>query len=128
MANTVDMVVVVTTGKQDRGARATLALSWASAALALGKSVSLFFTMDGTEWMMRGAMQGVQVAGYEPLESYFEQFVSLGGHPIVCAPCSEYFCRYDRNAVMESIIPEARLGGLSTVVSMISRGTSVVTF
>lgn len=128
MAGTVDIVVVVTTGKQDRGVRVTLALSWALAALALGKSVTLFFTMDGTEWTMRGAMRDVQVAGYEPVLTYFEQFVLLGGQTIVCAPCSEFFCRYDRKAVLDSVIPEASLGGLSTVVSMVARGTSVVTF
>ena len=64
---------------------------------------------------------------YERL-TYFEQFVLLGGQTVVCAPCSEFFCRYDRKAVLDSVIPEASLGGLSTVVSMVARGTSVVTF
>jgi predicted peroxiredoxin len=43
-----DAMIVLTTGKQDRGTRATLAFCWGCTALALGQRVSMFLTMEGT--------------------------------------------------------------------------------
>jgi len=121
-------MVVLTTGKQDRGARATLAFSWACIALAMGKRVSLFLTMDGTIWGLRGAMKGVCVEGFEPLAEYMEQFLSLGGTLLVCAPCVEYYCSFNRDTVKERVLPDARISGLSTVVGQIDPQANVVTF
>lgn len=121
-------LVVLTTGKQDRGTRATLALAWACTALALGRKVSLYLTMDATVWAMREATVGVQVDGFEPLHVYLEQFCSLGGDLLVCAPCSEYYCSFDRSVVPDSLHPDATVVGLSTVVGRIDSDTSVVTF
>jgi uncharacterized protein involved in oxidation of intracellular sulfur len=128
MADKSELVVVLTTGKQDRGARATLAFSWACTALAMAKTVSLFLTMDGTIWAMKGAAKGVQVDGFEVLEAYMEQFIALGGTMLVCAPCTEYYCSFDRAKVGEALIDNAQLAGLSTVVGKIGPGAGVVTF
>lgn len=123
-----NVVVVLTTGKQDRGTRATLAYAWACTALAMGKTVSLYLTMDGTLWAMRGAMKGLQVEGFEPLSQYLEQFLLLGGELLVCAPCSEYYCSFDPEKLSASLIPEAKLVGLTTIVSKIGPGSSVISF
>jgi uncharacterized protein involved in oxidation of intracellular sulfur len=128
MAELADVMVVLTTGKQDRGARATLAFSWACTALAMGKSVSLFLTMDGTMWAMKDATAGVQVEGFEPLCEYLEQFVALGGKMMVCAPCSEYYCSFDRARIGDTLNEGAQVAGLSTVVSRIGPTSNVVTF
>ncbi len=122
------MVVVLTTGKQDRGTRATLAFAWACTALAMVKKVSLYLTMDGTIWGMQGSMKGLRVEGFEPLHHYLEQFLLLGGELLVCAPCSEYYCSFDREKIQTTFIPEAKLVGLTTVVSKISDGGTVITF
>jgi len=123
-----NVVVVLTTGKQDRGTRATLAFAWACTALAMGKAVSLYLTMDGTLWAMRGAMKGLQVDGFEPLSQYLEQFLLLGGELLVCAPCSEYYCSFDPEKIHASLLPEARLVGLTTIVSKIGPHSSVISF
>lgn len=128
MANDDSVVVVLTTGKQDRGTRATLAFAWACTALAMGKTVSLYLTMDGTLWAMRGATDGVQVEGFEPLTEYLEQFLALGGEMLVCAPCSEYYCSFDRSLVAEKLHPDAIVSGLTTVVAKTGAGTTVVSF
>lgn len=122
------VVVVLTTGKQDRGTRATLAFAWACTALAMGKPVSLYLTMDGTIWAMQGTMKGLKVEGFEPLIQYLEQFLLLGGELMVCAPCSEYYCSFDRKKVSSSLLPGAKLVGLTTIVSKIGPDSSVVTF
>ena len=126
--NPVDTLITLTTGKQDRGTRATLAFAWGCAALAMGQSVTMFLTMEGTIWAIRGAMRDVQVGGFEPLEVYLDQFMVLGGELRVCAPCSEYYCAFDRDTIPGTLIEEAELSGLATIVSLMGDHTKSVTF
>ena len=123
-----DQLITLTTGKQDRGTRATLALAWGCAALAMGQSVTIFLTMDGTIWAVKNAMKGVEVGGFEPLEDYLEQFLALGGELLVCAPCTEYYCAFDRDAISGALIDDAELTGLATIVSKLGEGTKAITF
>jgi len=128
MTAELDSMIVLTTGKQDRGTRATLAFSWGCAALAMGRKVAMYMTMDGTVWATRGAMAGVEVGGFEPLTDYLDQFMSLGGDILVCAPCSEYYCSFDRDRIPGTLLEEAELVGLATIVNKITAGTNVITF
>lgn len=122
------MIIVLTTGKQDRGTRATLAFAWGCAALAMGRDVSIYLTMDGTIWALKDSMKDVVVGGFEPLCNYKEQYLSLGGEILVCAPCSDYYCSFDRDRMDEMIIPEAKLVGLTTIVGKTKPGTKIITF
>jgi len=91
--------------------------------------VSIYLTMDGTVWAMQNAAKNVKVEGFENLQEYIDQFIDLGGKILVCAPCSEYYCSFPhKNETDYRLISEAKLSGLSTVVSMVSSNTSVVTF
>ena len=128
MSDQPDMLITLTTGKQDRGTRATLSFALGCAALAMGRTVTVFLTMEGTVWAMKGAMGGVEVGGFEPLEAYLDQFLALGGEMLVCAPCSEYYCSFDRRAVQNSLIGEAQLSGLATIVSKMGENTKMVTY
>lgn len=122
----VHTMIVLTTGKQDRGTRATLAFSWGCAALAMGQRVAIYLTMDGTIWSGKGSCRGVAVNGFEPLEGYVEQFLDLGGEMLVCAPCYEYYCSVDASPGL--LREECHLTGLATVVSLTGPGTRVITF
>jgi len=128
MTTNYDSMVVLTTGKQDRGARATLAFSWACSALALGKKTAIFLTMDGTVWSLQGFADGVQVDGFEPLSCYVESFLSMGGKMFVCAPCTEYYCGQTSGNRSERFVEEAQIAGLTTVVSSADRNCQLVTF
>jgi predicted peroxiredoxin len=123
-----DTLITLTTGKQDRGTRATLAFAWACAALAMGQKVKMYLTMDGTVWAVRGAMRDVEVGGFEPLQDYLDQFLALGGELLVCAPCSEYYCAFDRDLIQDTFIDDATLTGLATIVSLMSEHTKMVSF
>lgn len=125
--NTQDVVVVLTGGKQDRGTRATLAFGWACAALALGKSTTIYLTMDGTYWAIKGASKNVVVDGFEPLQEYITQFFDLGGEMLVCAPCSEYYCS-GSSIGHNTLLDEATLTGLGSIVSKVKPTTSLVSF
>ncbi len=128
MPKDLDTMIVLTTGKQDRGTRATLAFSWGCAALAMNRSVSIYLTMDGTVWGMRGAAKAVEVGGFESLDEYIEQFTALGGDILVCAPCSEYYCSVDQAEVTGTLLEEVQLVGLATIVNRIGDNTKVITF
>ncbi len=126
MSKEVDTVLVLTTGKQDRGTRATLAFSWGCAALAMGQSASIFLTMDGTVWSMQGSMSKITVAGFDSLETYYEQFVELGGEILVCGPCAQYYCSMPDTGDARPQ-GEAKMVGLATIVSKIGSNTKVIT-
>lgn len=128
MSTSVDTVIVITTGKQDRGTRATLAAAWGCATLAMGRSVSIYLTMDGTVWAMQGAAKHVQVGGFETLDVYLEQFLELGGKIQVCAPCSEYYCAVGPETAGGTLLNEAELTGLASIVARVGPDTQVVTF
>ncbi|MBC8182228.1 DsrE family protein [candidate division KSB1 bacterium] len=123
-----DTLITLMTGKQDRGARATLAFSWGCASLAMGKEVTIYLTMEGTIWATKGAMKGVKVEGFDSLEDYLEQFLALGGELLVCAPCTEYYCSFDRSQINGIMVEDAELTGLATIVSKMGENTKVVTF
>lgn len=128
MNDNTDTLITLSTGKQDRGTRATLALSWGCTALAMGQNVIIFLTMDGTVWASKGSAKDVTVAGFEPLEDYFEQFTELGGKLLVCAPCTEYYCSVDRDSIGGILRDESVLTGLATIVSKIGDATKTITF
>ena len=128
MSSQTNLLITITTGKHDRGSKATLAFSWGCAALAMGKSVSIYLSMDGTVWAAKGAMKGVEVGGFEPLQDYLEQFIDLGGELLVCAPCTEYYCAFDRGLIPSTLIAEAKLTGLASIVAKMSNNTSSLTF
>lgn len=128
MAGELKNMMVLTSGKQDRGTRATLAFAWGCAALAMGQSAAVYLTMDGTIWAGKQSGRGVEVGGFEALDAYIEQFIELGGEILVCAPCSEYYCSVDHNQISASLRPEVQLVGLATIVNRISDTTKVITF
>ena len=123
----VQTMIVLTTGKQDRGTRATLAFSWGCAALAMGQRVALYLTMDGTVWAVQGSDRGGAVSGFEPLGEYVEQFLALGGEILVCAPCSEYYCSLDGIQPGAILRQGTSLVGLATIVHRIGSETKVIT-
>ncbi|MCF8298991.1 MAG: DsrE family protein [Saprospiraceae bacterium] len=128
MSKKPDLLITITTGKQDRGSRATLAFSWGCAALAMGQTVCIYLSMDGTVWAVKGAMKGVEVGGFEQLTDYLEQFIALGGELFVCAPCTEYYCAFDRTSIDSTLIDDAEITGLASIVAKMGVNTKCLTF
>jgi len=121
MAN--KMLIILTTGTEDRGSRATLAFSMGVTSLISGVDTYLYLTMGGAIWSREEAIQSVHVAGFEPLKVYAKQFIETGGHMLVCSPCNEFYCAASQDANM---IEKAELSGLTHVVDL-ALDASVVT-
>ncbi len=121
MAN--KLLVILTTGSEDRGNRATLAYSMGVASLISGVEATIYLTMGGTVWSRQGAIDLVHIKGFEPLTTYSEQFVEMGGRVLVCSPCNEFHCAIGAS---EPLINGAELAGLTHVVDL-ALDASVVT-
>lgn len=117
------LLVILTTGAEDRGARATLAFAMGVTACISGVEVTLFLTMSGAVWSRERSLSRVHVDGFEPLAAYVDQYREAGGKVLVCSPCSAFHCAMAPDA---PLLPGAELVGLGTVVDL-ALDASVVT-
>ncbi len=120
MAN--KMLIILTTGPEDRGNSATLAFAMGVTALISGVPATIYMTMGGTFWSRVNATKGVHIDGFEPLEVYVEQFNDAGGGILVCSPCNEFYCSIATDSPM---IDGAQLCGLTHVVDVALDSTVV---
>lgn len=116
------LMIILTTGPEDRGSRATLAFSMGVAALVSGVETTIFMTMSGTFWSRQNSCSRVHINGFDPLADYIEQFDELGGAILVCSPCHDFYCA---NAGDSELLPGAQLAGLTHVVDQVMSASSV---
>jgi len=117
------LLIILTTGPEDRGSRATLAFSMAVSALISGVDVTIYATMGGTFWSRDGSERAVHIGGFEPLRAYIGQFFEAGGNLQVCSPCDAFYCAIAEDTQLRT---GAVLCGLAHVVDL-AMGSSVVT-
>jgi predicted peroxiredoxin len=117
------MLIVLTTGPEDRGSRATLAFALGVASLISGVPTTIYMTMGGTFWSRGKAHETVHVPGFSPLTEYVEQFTTAGGTLMVCSPCNDFYCAI---ATDGGLIEGAELCGLATIVDL-ALGASTLT-
>ncbi len=122
------LLIILSTGKQDQGAKATLAFAFACSALSMNAEVAMYVTMDGTIWGLKEAAKGICMPGFDPLETYITQFRDLGGKLFVCPPCVEYYCSVDKDLVMKGLRDGAEVTGMATAFHFIEHQGRVVTF
>lgn len=79
--------VILATGAEDSGKRATLALSAACTALAIELDTIVFLVGDGVHWGYEGRLEGVQAPGFPPLAELMESFLQSGGQVFLCSAC-----------------------------------------
>jgi uncharacterized protein len=116
-------MIILTTGAEDRGNRATIAFAMGVSSLISGVDTTVFMTMGGTFWSRMSACTKVRIDGFDPLSDYIEQFIELDGKILVCSPCHEFYCASSKDA---QLLPGAELAGLTHVVDQVL-SASVVT-
>jgi predicted peroxiredoxin len=88
------LLVVLTANLADGGRKAAIALGVALAALSQGTDVHLFLSLEAAVLGTPAGADGVKPRGFsEPLASYIDHFVDLGGKLEVCSSCYEEYCR-----------------------------------
>lgn len=109
------LLILLTTGAEDRGSRATLAFAMGVSSLISRVETALFMTIGGTFWSRESAFRKVRIDGFEPLGVYVDQYRELGGRILVCSPCNEFYCSIGKD---NPLMPGAELSGLTAIVDM----------
>lgn len=82
-------VIVLASGLEDQGKRATLAFSAACSALALDMTTHLFMVGDGSHWAYEGHAEPIHQAGFPALQELIEAYLELGGKLYICSACDQ---------------------------------------
>ncbi|MDY6933243.1 MAG: DsrE family protein [Spirochaetota bacterium] len=127
MSNVNKNLIIITTGKEDRGGRAIVGFCMAASSIALGIDTTVFLTLNGTIWGMNGQAENVKIDGFEPLTVYMDQFLENGGKILVCSPCVEFFCnlKIKSKTKEDSLIKGAEFAGFPTVTSIMAESSVV---
>ncbi|MBF0107120.1 MAG: DsrE family protein [Deltaproteobacteria bacterium] len=124
-------VVIMTTGKEDGGHRATLGVSMALASMAQGIETTIYMTGLGSVWAYSGGADGIHLQGFEPLELLLDEFIKMGGKMVVCATCL-HGCACSDASAAEGCSGSLRHGtltaGLAYAVKTVRTGQGCVTF
>lgn len=119
-------VVILASGKEDGGKRATLAFSAACSVAAMDMNPHVFLIGDGSYWAYEGHTFGVHAAGFPPLDDLVESYLEIGGNLYICSACDQV-CSVipDRNGGL----PNKRVGiqpsGLANILQYTANGCSI---
>ncbi|MDQ5768821.1 DsrE family protein [Thiothrix subterranea] len=82
-------VVILATGNEDAGKRATLAFSTACSAMAMDMNPHVFLVGDGSFWAYEGHTHGIHAPGFPPLEELVSNYLELEGKLYICSACDQ---------------------------------------
>ena len=118
-------VVVLATGPEDGGRRATLAFAAACTALTLDLRAQVFLIGDGSHWAYEGASDGVAQKGFPPLGELLDTFIELGGEVSICSACDGVCSLPSPDGNGRRRRREIQPRGLATVLAHLVGGTSL---
>ena len=120
------LIVVLASGPEDGGTRATLALCAAVAGLCLEQDVEVFLIGDGAYWAYEGRTDGIHRNGFPALETLMENLLDLGGEIHVCSACDQV-CGIPDEATADPPRrrPEIQPRGLAAVLVNLAAGASM---
>jgi len=113
--------VILASGPEDGGKRATLALAAACTAQAMDLDTIVFLVGDGAHWAYQGRAERVHAPGFPALAELIDSFVEAGGQLLLCSACDAICTHADLRR------PDVRVRGLAALLSH-TVGASAVTF
>jgi len=120
-------VVMLTSGNQDGGKRATLAFAAACAAISLDLDTHIFLIGDGAHWAYEGNCEPISQQGFPSLINLFDSFIDLGGKVYICSTCDSVCSVPEEGGQAIKRRDDVQPRGLAAVLShMVGGGT--VTF
>src|SRR4029450_108169 len=113
--------VILASGPEDGGKRATLAFAAACTAQMMDLDTIVFMIGDGAHWAYDRRAEQVHAAGFPALADLLALFVEAGGQLLLCSACAG-IC-----ALPSTRRRDVHVSGLATLLSH-TGGGSAVTF
>jgi predicted peroxiredoxin len=118
--------VILTSGPEDGGKRATLAFSAALTAQSMDLNTLVFLVGDGAFWGYEGRAEDVRAPGFPALGDLIESFFEAGGQVILCSACDAVCAApADAEGLPLRRLPGVRPQGLASVLSHSAKGSSL---
>lgn len=90
-----ELQIILSRAPHDDPAKSMLAIGMGLAALTTGARVYLFLATDAAPIGTPTGVEGIQARGFtDSLDSYIEDFISLGGKIEICASCYQEYCAH----------------------------------
>jgi predicted peroxiredoxin len=118
--------VILASGPEDGGKRATLALAAACTVQAMNLETIVFMVGDGVYWGYSGHAEAVHIPGFPPLTELMELFCESGGETFLCSAC-DAVCTLPTSAdgLPLKRRPEVRQTGMAAALIYAVKGSSV---
>lgn len=118
-------VIMLVSGPEDGGRRATLAFAAACTAISLDLNAQVFLIGDGSHWAYVGASDGVHQQGFPPLAELIDTFLDLGGEVSICSACDGVCSLPGADGEAKRRRQEIEPQGLAAVLAHLVGGTSL---
>lgn len=118
-------VIMLASGPEDGGRRATLAFAAACTALSLDQDAQVFLIGDGSHWAYVGASDGVHQKGFPSLAELIDTFLDLGGEVSICSACDGVCSLPGADGETRRRRKEIQPQGLAAVLTHLVGGTSL---
>jgi len=126
LANIEHYVVVLSTGDEDLGKRATLAFSTACTAQAMELDTQVFLIGDGAHWAYQKNTQGIHQQGFPALDDLIDSFIEMEGKIYLCSAC-DAVCAVATEEGGDPLVRHATVQprGLASILEHMVGGSSV---
>ena len=126
MSKNSEFLVVLTTGADDQGMRATLAFTSALSSISMGNKTTVFLLGEACCWAFRDGARGIKVNGYPSLEEIMQDFMDERGIIAICSVCYRH-CPgvVGSPSHANELLPHVTLAGFPTAIEIASSSGSI---